>query len=63
MALFSPTRNTQSRMHCYTHFIFPIEHSGNCSLCNLSCSYFSVSESLRGLVLFVEARLLSLGLL
>lgn len=64
MALFSPTRNTQSRIRCYTpRFIFPIEHSGDCSLCNPSCSYISVSESLRGLVLVVEAWLLSLELL
>ena len=53
-----PIQNT-----LYAHFLFLNEHSGNCSLCNPSCSSFRVCESLIGLLPFVEARLLSLGLL
>ena len=63
LGLLESAFHTQATICCYAHFLFLIERSGNCSLCNPSCSSFRVCESLRGLLPFVEAHLLSLGLL
>lgn len=59
VAVFSPTQNTHHSVRCSTQFIFLSEHSGNCSIWRPSSSFFSISESLRGLVPFVEAQLLN----